>query len=96
MLTKQEWLLTQLASEAAEVAHAASKVIQFGLNDDYPGYGNNRDQLVLEINDLMAVVQILGETGALPKPPINMFRIADKKHKVEEMYEYAKKKGVVE
>lgn len=96
MMTKREWLFVQLVSEASEVAHAASKVIQFGLNDDYPGYGNNRERLILEINDLMAVVQVLGEIEVLPGPPLNMDRVIEKRRKIEEMYEYAKKKNVVE
>jgi hypothetical protein len=52
--------------ECAEVAHAASKSLRFGLDDAEPGQPHsNRERLVQELQDLRGVVVLLNREGAL-------------------------------
>lgn len=47
--------LVQLASEACEVGHAATKCLQFGFHHTHPDYGLNSRVLAHEIGDLLGV-----------------------------------------
>lgn len=96
-MNRTEWLLTQLASEASEVAHAATKALQFGLDDDYPGYGTPRQRILDEYNDLVGVMMKLHEVGILmfPSLQVQTGAVRNKMEKVEKMYEYAVKIGAV-
>jgi NTP pyrophosphatase (non-canonical NTP hydrolase) len=60
------YLLVLLMEEAAEVIHAASKAIRFGLEHDEPGYGNgtNKDQIELELGEVLAIGDLLNLDGA--------------------------------
>lgn len=59
-----EYLLFCLAEEAAEITKVASKAYRFGLESKNPISGlTNREQLNLEINDLMAVVALMSGYG---------------------------------
>jgi len=57
--------LEHLAEECCEVGQKKSKVIRFGLNDEWPaGSGStNREKLEEEIGHLLAVVDILKAHG---------------------------------
>ena len=52
-MTRTEYLLVVLAEECAEVAHAASKAIRFGLTDV------NVRKIVEEYYDIIAVFELL-------------------------------------
>jgi hypothetical protein len=86
------FLLTYLASESCEVAHAASKVILFGPDDTYDGkYPRSQLTLEAEYNDLLAIVEMLRECGfELRRIPS---LIDAKKVKVLRMMEFARDKG---
>ncbi len=64
-MTEQEHLLVILAEECAEVSQRATKALRFGLTDpkgtepEQPF--DNRTRLLMEINDLLAVVDMLFE-----------------------------------
>jgi len=57
-----QYLLATLMEEAAEVIHAAAKAHRFGLDHDEPGYGEgtNKDQILREVGDLLAIAGLLG------------------------------------
>ena len=64
-MTREQYLLTCLAEECAEVAQCASKAIRFGLS---PLSGrpeewrkvNNREDIEAELGDLLGLVDMLG------------------------------------
>lgn len=59
-MTKQEHLLTILIEECAEVQKAACKCLRFGENDQNPATKRkNIDELTHEVNDLLAVIELL-------------------------------------
>ncbi len=64
-MTEQEHLLVILAEECAEVSQRATKALRFGLTDpkgtepEQPF--DNRTRLLIEINDLLAVIGMLFE-----------------------------------
>jgi len=64
-MTKQEHLLVMLAEECAEVSQRATKALRFGLTNpkgsepDQPY--TNQERLFMEINDLLAVLDLLFE-----------------------------------
>ena len=68
-MTLNEHLLMCLAEEGSEVTQAVSKSLRFGLEDRNvldPLGPNNRERLVLELNDLLGVAALLVEVGVLP------------------------------
>jgi len=64
-MTKQEHLLVMLAEECAEVSQRATKALRFGLTDIKGSEPNqpytNQERLFMEINDLLAVLDLLFE-----------------------------------
>ena len=90
-MTKKQLLLTKLAEECNEVAQRALKAQQFGTEEIQPGQElNNYQRLHLELNDLLAVVEMLNEeTGFNFKVSKKM--IQDKKTKINKFYQYSKK-----
>jgi len=66
-MTKEEYLLTCLSEECAEVAQCVSKALRFGLDTTYGDEKKtNREQLINELNDLVAVCGILMYEDVLP------------------------------
>jgi len=67
MMNKQEHYLTCLAEECNEVAQRVSKALRFGLAEVQDGQGlNNAERISVELNDLLAVAEILHEMGVIP------------------------------
>jgi NTP pyrophosphatase (non-canonical NTP hydrolase) len=61
-MNREQFLLTKLAEECAEVAQMALKTQQFGMNESKPGQlATNKDRLHAELNDLNAIVQMLND-----------------------------------
>lgn len=97
-MNAQEHLLTTLAEECSEVAKAACKSLRFGLDDRSPldpGGLTNRQKLVYELNDLMAVVDMLKDIGALEVYWVNHNQQAAKQGKVAKFMGYAISKGTL-
>lgn len=65
-MTTIEHLLTILGEEACEIGQMVSKTKRFGLNERYKDGPSNRDRLMAEVNDLVAVVMMLQTLGVLP------------------------------
>lgn len=102
-MTRTEHLLTILAEECAEVAQRATKALRFGLQETEPGQNdNNATRLVGEYVDLLAVVEMLCDNGALPKIAQAEFRVLIdmslqlKKVKIEHFLKYSAELGTLE
>ncbi len=96
-MNEVEHLLMKAAEEAGEVAQMAGKCGVFGLHDCHPKYGNipNVDLLVAEVNDLVAVVEMLGAHGANVSGLGNRYDIDKKKMKVSKWMAYARERGTL-
>lgn len=80
-MTRTQLLLTQLAEEAAEVSQAVSKAIRFGLDSSYNGGPDNASKIRQEVEDLLAVYELLTVGGALA--PAFSYQFPAKQQKVE-------------
>jgi hypothetical protein len=95
-MTREEHLLIILAEECNEVAQRVAKALRFGLKDpdgSEPGQPyTNKDRLILEINDLSAVIEmVFGEQEI-----ISQMLKDDKKKKVEKYLELSRKLGTLD
>ncbi len=103
-MNRTEHLLTILAEEGAEVAQAATKCLRFGLDDRKtldptgpPGDGpTNRERLLAEITDLIAVASMLAAEGVFPAMGwIDWTAAERKKYKVEAYLKYSARQGTL-
>lgn len=89
-MKEEQYLLTVLMEEAAEIQQAASKTIRFGFDSYYEeGDDDNKTQLLKEFNDLVAVMEMIFPENDL----INKEQIENKKHKVKHFIQVSKKLG---
>lgn len=94
-MTKQQHLLVCLAEECAEVQHAVAKALRFGLKDGYPGTERtNAGDISRELNDIMAIAELLKECGAIPHNQ-TVTEIQKKKKKIAIFLKYAEELGTV-
>lgn len=97
-MNRLEHLLTILTEECAEVQQAATKTLRFGLEEGRDlsamEYGNNVQRLRHEINDMLAMVEML-EVEGLDLSPDYILR-SKKKEKVEKYLLYSKQCGTLE
>ena len=100
-MNREQMLLLLLIEECQEVSQRASKAIRFGMDEVQPDQpngetGNNRERLLREFNDLLAVMEMLSDEGHFGHDGI--FRIPEwieeKKKKIEKYLEYSKECGV--
>ncbi len=91
-----EHLLTCLIEECSEVQKLVCKGLRFGMKDNFPGReSNNTQDLLAEITDLHAVIEMLVDNGILPNNGRDERGIALKKQKVHKYMEYAIKSGTL-
>lgn len=97
-MNQSEHILECLQEECIEVAKDISKSQRFGLNDRNvlnPTCPTNRERVIDELNDLMAVVEMAVEFGILP----HYWRDPDKQsikiNKVRKFMDYARKVGAL-
>lgn len=98
-MNTQEYLLTVLAEEAAEIIQAVSKIQRFGLNDVGPARSKtNADQLMHEFYDLQAVMQLLQMNQILPTDPPSAVEdmIEYKQSKVTHYMNYSREQGCLD
>ncbi len=105
-MNKTQYLLGQIAQEAAEVAQEAIKCQQFGLDGKYedsyhnPDNLNNAKRLEAELRDLISVVEILNaqadcmETFVSYNP--SHWHVSRKSEKIEKFSKFAKDVDFVE
>ena len=96
-MNRLEHLLTIATEECAEVQQAATKTLRFGLEEGRDlsamEYGSNVERLRYELNDLIAVVEMLEREG-LDLSPDHQSR-KQKKEKVEKYLLYSKECGTL-
>lgn len=95
-MNNEQFLLTKLSEECAEIAQAAAKTIQFGrdsFNPEYPEKTNRLD-LQAEICDLLAIVQMLDEECNFGFQ-FDVERIEAKKQKVRKYRNFSEQSGYV-
>lgn len=92
-MNRTEHLLACLAEECAEVQHAVAKALRFGLDDGYPGAAStNAQDIAREFQDVLAVVEMLEDEGALDCTT-DLEAIDRKKARVSEYMGYAESVG---
>lgn len=88
-----EYLLTKLAEECSELAQVASKMNVFGVNSYDPADASkttNEDHMNVELNDILAVIDMLKESMLLSVGRNNIL-IEQKKAKMNKMWQISKK-----
>lgn len=92
----EQYLLTCLAEECAELAQAASKANRFGMDDLWPGKpSTNRQDIELEFNDIVAVMELIRANGFLNGALFNADHIKRKKEKLSRMLIYSAQRNRV-
>ena len=62
-MNRQEHLMTILTEECSEVQQAITKALRFGLNEGRDITCTNAERLRAELNDLLAMVEMLEAEG---------------------------------
>jgi len=95
-MTREEHLLVILAEECNEVAQRVAKALRFKLVDPNGSEPNqpytNKDRLILEINDLLAVIEMIFEDQDI----VSTMLKNDKKQKVEKYLKLSKELGTLD
>ena len=95
MMNLQQYLLGKLAEEGAEVGQIALKTQQFGFHEYCPGQPfTNTERTHQEIDDLMAIVEMLNDIGF--GYVSSRDRIEAKKEKVVKYLTYSVELGMVD
>lgn len=100
-LTREQYLLTLIQEECAEVAHRASKCLRFGIDEAREGHKPNIKLLAEEFLDLLTVVSIFDvETNYKFNSQFTEDEAIDyenaKIDKVEEYFKYSRELGTAE
>lgn len=93
-MNRTEHLLVVLGEEAGEVAQETSKCLRFGPEEIFPEIGiSNADRIILEFNDLLAMMELLEAEGIFKGPLRREDLIAAKKLKFEKNLKYSQECG---
>lgn len=93
MQSKEQHYLNKLSEECAEVSQMAIKSLTFGLNSVRPGQKfSNRERLHQELDDLLAVVDVLNREYELNFDPDEKAWVA-KKANMAKFLEISRKLG---
>lgn len=91
-----QYLLLKLSEECNEVGQMASKNMHFGQEErQFLDGESNRERLHGEINDILAIVELLNEEAGFDFKP-DPDKIERKKAKVKHYREYSRSLGLVE
>ncbi len=89
-MNRLQLLLTKLAEEGSEISQIALKTTQFGLFEKHPDLPNNNlERCHQELNDLLAIVEMLNEEFNF-EFKVDNFHIQYKKDRVNKYAEYSK------
>jgi NTP pyrophosphatase (non-canonical NTP hydrolase) len=70
MQNKTQYLVCKLQEEAAEVIQAVSKINRFGEANKHPDRTtNNKQELIQELEDFLAILAVLEQMGWLDLTP---------------------------
>ena len=90
-----EYLLLCLGEEGVEVSQAVSKILRFTPDDSASVHGpTNMERLIMEFNDMLAVVEMLEEHGV--KVPRVQNLIDHKKDRLASYMRYSEMLGVID
>ena len=93
-MKRDDHLLVILAEEASEIIKDSTKALRFGIDDCHPvTKETNRDRLVCELNDFIAMIEMLQTEGMLPLDVFDRVKIQAKKEKVERYLRYSQELG---
>ena len=92
-MNRQEHLMTILTEECSEVQQAVTKTLRFGLDEGRDIECTNAERLRAELNDLLAMVEML-EAEGIDLSPDHSHRAA-KKAKVEKYLLYSAECGTL-
>lgn len=94
-MNRTEHLLSCLAEECCEVGQRVSKAMRFGLTEVQPGQPlTNAQRIAAEFHDVLAVVEMLEDVGALERPQ-DVHAMDRKKAKVQAFMDYAEQMGAM-
>lgn len=94
-MDKVEYLLTCLSEECAEVQQAVAKAQRFGLDDGHPDLQTtNAEDIMTELTDVIAVMTMLMEAGAIKDYNMDI-AIEAKKARVLAKMEYSRERGTL-
>lgn len=94
-MNRCQLLLAKLAEEGSEISQIALKTQQFGMDEICPGQPlTNAQRIHLELDDLMAAIQMLNDEYGLMYLP-NKERISAKIDKVNRYAQYSIQLGEV-
>jgi NTP pyrophosphatase (non-canonical NTP hydrolase) len=101
MTSIRQFYLLKLIEECSEVAQQAAKQIQFGHNVTSPSTDKSYDNKALlrgEVNDLLAVLDILIDLQELPEiSPVELLEAKNKKRaRIREYLKHSQNLGFVE
>lgn len=92
-MNRLQFLLIKLAEEASEISQISLKTAQFGLDEVYTAE-TNQQRVHAEINDLLAIVELLNKEYNFKFEP-NLETQARKLEKMDYYFEYSKKLGTI-
>lgn len=94
-MNRLELLFEVLAEEAAEISQIAIKNNRFGMNEICPGQPlTNAQRAHIEIDDLMAMIEILNDEYNFGYTP-SRGNIENKKKKFNKYAEYSRQLGIL-
>jgi hypothetical protein len=92
-----EYLLAKVSEESHEVGQRAIKSLVFGTREIQPSQPlDNMERLLVEFNDLLAVMEMLQDCGAFKTNIIDAKMIRQKKSKLEKYMKYSQKLGILD
>ena len=95
-MDRKEHLLTCLAEEAAEVGQRVSKALRFGLGEIQQGQPlNNEQRITDEIQDFIAVAEILYRKGIIGHFMPGESKVKAKGQKIEKYMKISREQGVL-
>lgn len=92
-MNRLEHLMTILNEECAEIVQATTKALRFGLDEGRDIQGTNVERMRKEVNDLLAMVEMLEKEGVDLSP--DYAHRAQKKAKVEHYLLYSTECGTL-
>lgn len=95
-LSKEQYLLSCLSEECAEVVQRVTKILRFGMTNIQQGQSeDNRERLIYEINDIFGVIELLEENGLDLSTIGDHTQIGKKKAKLLKYMKFSEEKGIL-
>ena len=74
MTEKEREILGILQEECAEVIQAVSKCVRFGIDNSHKSGSTQRENLSMEVGDLVCMIGLMIEAGLVKEEDINLAR----------------------